>query len=171
MQMETTGVMLGQGVWVGLSGVGCTIHMVFCPFASHFILFINYVFTLNPDCSFPPSSPPSTPPHPLPFPFSSEKASHGYLPALAYQTAVRLGASSPIKARRGSPVRGEGPKGRKKSQRQPLLLVLGILHEDRATQSIHAYSWFACVDGLDQINQVHAPWLVVQSLSSPMGPG
>ena len=68
---------------------------------------------------------------PPPFLFRKRQVSHGYQPALAHQVAVRLGASSPIEARQGSP---KGPKDRQQSQRQPLLPLLGVPHEDQAVQ-------------------------------------
>ena len=61
-----------------------------------------------------------------------DKRPHGHQPTQAYQAAVRGGASFPIKARWGNSVGERGPKGR--SQRQPLLPVLGVPHGDKATQ-------------------------------------
>ena len=87
--------------------------------------------SLPPFLVVPPSPPPSSRP---PFLFRKGEASHGYQPALAYQVAVRPGASSPIVARQGSPVRDKGPKGRQWSQRQPLFLLLGVPHEDSDAQ-------------------------------------
>jgi hypothetical protein len=50
---------------------------------------------------------------------------------MAYQVAVRLSASSLIKATQGSPVGGKGPKGRQQSQRQLLLPPLRVPQEAR----------------------------------------
>jgi hypothetical protein len=43
------------------------------------------------------------------------------------------GISSPINATQGSPVGGKDPKGRQRSQRQPLFLLLGV-PQDQTTQ-------------------------------------
>ena len=51
---------------------------------------------------------------------------------LGYQAAVGLDASSPTEAGQGSSVMGKGSKGRHQSQRQPLLLLLGVPHEAQA---------------------------------------
>lgn len=83
-----------------------------------------------------PVSPPFSLPSPFLchslFSFSPQKkgASHRYQAAFAYQVAVGLSVSSPIEPRQGSLVRGKRSKGRQQNQRQPLLLLLGILHED-----------------------------------------
>lgn len=50
--------------------------------------------------------------------------------------AVGLG-TSPIVARQGSTVRGMGSKDRQQSQRQPLLLLLVVPHEDLHAQLLH----------------------------------
>jgi hypothetical protein len=50
-----------------------------------------------------------------------------------YQVGVRLG-SSPTEAKQGHSEERKGPKGRKQSQRQALILLLGIPHVDQATQ-------------------------------------
>lgn len=56
---------------------------------------------------------------------------------MAYQVAVRLGTSSPVKAGGGSTVGAKSLKGRPQSQRQPLFLLLGVPHEDQAAQPLH----------------------------------
>lgn len=50
------------------------------------------------------------------------------------RVAVGLGTYSPIEVRQGCPVRSKGSKGRQYSQTQPLFLLLGAPHEDKATQ-------------------------------------
>ena len=47
-------------------------------------------------------------------------------------STVRLGISSFIKVRQGSPVGEKGPKGRQQSQKQFLLPLLGVPQEDQA---------------------------------------
>ena len=72
-----------------------------------------------------------------PFFLKKGKASHGYQPTLAYQFAVGLGTSSHIVARQGILVQGKGSKGRQQSQIQPLLLLLGVPHEDWAAHLLY----------------------------------
>ena len=57
-------------------------------------------------------------------------------PALEYQLAVGLGASS-IVARQGSPVRRKGSNGNQQSQIQLLLWLLGVPPEDPTAQLLH----------------------------------
>jgi hypothetical protein len=54
---------------------------------------------------------------------------------LACPVAIRLGASSPTEARRGSTVWGKGPKSRQQSLRE--LLLLGVPREAQAMQLLH----------------------------------
>lgn len=81
---------------------------------------------------FPPS-PPSAP-----IPFSSEKGSPlmNINQPWHIQDAVRLGASSSIKARRGSSGRGKGSKDRLCSPSSPRP-TLGFSHEDPPTQLLN----------------------------------
>ena len=110
-----------------------------CPFQNEepSFLFIH-LFTLYLDESFPclrssqllpPSSSPSMSP---PFLLREEKTSHGCKPTLAYQVVIGLGTSSSTEARQGCPIKGKESKGRQQSQRQPLLLLLEVPHEDQA---------------------------------------
>ena len=56
--------------------------------------------------SLPPHHLPPTILLPSPLPFSSEWQGHpGYLPTLAHQASVKLGASCPTKARQGNPAK------------------------------------------------------------------
>jgi hypothetical protein len=80
------------------------------------------------------------PPHICPPPFLLRKgeASHGYQQALEYQVAVGLGTYPPSNARQGSPAaRGKEFKGRQQSQRQTLLLLLGMSCEHQAAHLLH----------------------------------
>jgi hypothetical protein len=81
------------------------------------------LFILHLTSVSPPSSPPSLssftssslplfPLSPPPLLFRKGHVSSGYQPAVAYQVAVRLGTSSPVKGRQGSQVGGKGPKGK-----------------------------------------------------------
>lgn len=72
---------------------------------------------------------------------------------LKLTVGVGLGASS-IGARQGSPVKAKQPKGRQQSQRQLLLLLLGVPHEDQAI-----CLWYMCRE--------HSGWPF--SLSEPLG--
>ena len=74
------------------------------------------------------------------FLFSKGPVSHGYQPVMAYHIAVRLGTRHLpllIKARRGNPIGGKCSKCRQQSQGQPLLPLLGVPHENQATQLLH----------------------------------
>jgi hypothetical protein len=99
---------------------------------------------------------------------------------LAYQVAVILGASSPIEVRTGSPDKGKGSK----SQRQPLLPLLGIPLEDQAEQLLCMYKgsrtvphmlsvyWFSLCGPLwAQVNHFYrfswCPWPLWHSQSLP----
>ena len=100
-------------------------------------MYLVYILTsvspsFSPPSLFSPTFPP--PSTPLPFLFKRREASQGYQLALAYRIALRLGASSPIEARQGSPVGEKGPKGRQQNQRQPLLPLLRVPIEDQAVQ-------------------------------------
>lgn len=75
---------------------------------------------------FPFVPSPSTP---LPFLFREGQASHGYQPDIAYNK---------LKAEWGDFLWGY-PKSQHKSQRQPLLTLLGVPQEDHATQLSHIY--------------------------------
>ena len=79
---------------------------------------VIYLFYI-PIAASPLFSPPSLTPTPVPL-LRKGEASHGYQPALGYQGAVRLDASSSINATRGSSVGGKGSKDRLCSQKQPL---------------------------------------------------
>lgn len=52
------------------------------------------------------------------------------LTCFAYQFSVALDTFSPTESRYGSPVRGKGSKGRQENQRQPLLLMLEVPHNN-----------------------------------------
>jgi hypothetical protein len=102
--------------------------LFFKKIAILFLFLLIYLFTLHFQAKFPLSpflpGPAPTPP-PFPILLREGGASQGYQPALVYQVAVGLDASS-IDVREGIPVRGKGFKGRQQSQRQPLLLLLGV---------------------------------------------
>lgn len=99
-----------------------------------FRLFI-FIWFLHPSQSSPPSPLPGSSP-PLPtippplFLIRCRWASHGYQLAMGYQVPMRLGSSYSIKAERGNPVGGKGSQNRQHSQRQLLLSLLGVSHED-----------------------------------------
>lgn len=83
----------------------------------------SFLFTLNPDGSFPSLLSPSLslslalPPSVFP---KRREVSRGYQPALAYQVAIRtLGEFSSVGARGGNPIRRRKFKDRQCSQRQP----------------------------------------------------
>jgi hypothetical protein len=87
--------------------------------------------------------------------------SHGYHPTLAYQVAIKLGVSSSIEVKQGSPVRGNRSKDRQQSETTPVP-ALGVLHEDPAVELLHIYIG----------PRTHAGSLVDSSVSmSPYGPG
>jgi len=69
-------------------------------------------------------------PYTPPFLIREEGTSHRYQPALA-TCLVEDWASSSTEARQGCPVRGKGSKDGQQSQRQPLLLLLEVPHEDQ----------------------------------------
>ena len=97
---------------------------------------ITLFIYLHPNCNFPshcsslhpflPVSPSHLPSLTTPFLPRKGESFCGYKLALAYQFSVRLSASSP---RQGSSERGKGSKGRQESQKETLLVLLGILHE------------------------------------------
>ena len=58
---------------------------------------------------------------------------------MAHQVTSKLGTSFPTDARQGRPVRGTGSTGRQQSQGQPLLQLLGDLHEDQGEHLLHMY--------------------------------
>lgn len=93
----------------------------------------NYEFKLILFFSILTAASPPSPSSPLPLaPFQKREASHEYQPAIAHQVAVRLGTSS-IEKRQSNPVGVRGPKGRQRSQRQPLLPLFRIPHKDQTT--------------------------------------
>jgi hypothetical protein len=61
------------------------------------------------------------------------ETSRGCQPSLAYQVETRLGASSPIEAIQGHPIRGNGSKGRQCSERQAML----SLYESHIKAQLH----------------------------------
>ena len=116
--------------------VGC-----FQPSLNFYYLCIHvwfYLFIFTSLLQFPlpllqvllPAPPPSTPSL---FLIKKWQASRGYQPARACQVSLRLGTASPTRARLGIPVGGKGSQ-RQATQRQPPLLLLGVLHEDQAAQ-------------------------------------
>jgi hypothetical protein len=93
---------------------------------------------------------------------------------LACQMAEGLGASSPIEPRHTNPVRGLKSKGRQQSQRQPLLQLLGVPHEDQETCMLHIYKgpgsvpcmhfgqWFSlCKPPWSQVSWFHRFWVLL----------
>ena len=98
--------------------------MAFSFFPHVFIYFTSQLqLPLPPPLPVPPSPP---------FLFRGGEAFHGYQSALAYNVTVGLGASSPIEADKGSPVKEKGSKGRQQNQRQPW-----VPNEDQATYLFH----------------------------------
>lgn len=108
-------------------------------FLSFFYLFLFFKFTLHtfsliapipplfsvpPLQIFPPTGPSSSP--------QRMGALLGYHLTLGHPVLVGLGASSSTEAQPGCSVRGRGSKGRKQRQKQPLLHLLGVSHEDQA---------------------------------------
>jgi len=81
-----------------------------------------HLFSLNSDYSFSTLlSSQSLLPSP-PFIIKKLEPSYGYQPALSYGVAIRLGSSS-LEDKPGNLFRRKGSKGRKQTQRQPLLLL------------------------------------------------
>jgi hypothetical protein len=107
-----------------VSGCLCLCHISSLVIGSHcctqaFVcLFILHLTSVSPPSSppslssFTSSSLPLFPLSPPPLLFRKGHVSSGYQPAVAYQVAVRLGTSSPVKGRQGSQVGGKGPKGK-----------------------------------------------------------
>lgn len=91
------------------------------------LLSILIAATNNPLLLTPPShnSPPLYPPILLRRPLR-------YHPTLGHLILTRLSISSPIEAQPCSPVRGRRSRDRQKSQRGPLLQMLGESNEDQA---------------------------------------
>jgi hypothetical protein len=87
-----------------------------CFLLSLLSFYLLYIWiTASPFCS-----PLSSLLSPLPFLLREGETSHGQQSFLAYQIAVRWDTFFLL--RQDSPVRGNGPKGKRCSQRQPLLL-------------------------------------------------
>jgi hypothetical protein len=110
-----------------------------------FFFTLSYLFTIHPNHCLPSLL--SFQSLPLTSTFSSPcthppllrrgEAYPEYHPALAFQATVGLSSSSSTEARRGSPVRRKGPKGRQCHERQALLLLLGVSHEDLTAHLLH----------------------------------
>jgi hypothetical protein len=98
-----------------------------------------YLFDLHPTVSSLPVALTKILSHP--FPFSSEKGeSHppGFqTPPFPHQVPAGLGASFTTEARHNSPVRRLESIGRQQIQGQPLLQLLGDLHEEHAAPLLH----------------------------------
>lgn len=74
-----------------------------------YLLIETYLTPFSPSPSLSLSLfPPST----LPLLLRKGETSHGYLPALAHQVAIRLGTSSSIEGKQGTLFRGNKLKGR-----------------------------------------------------------
>jgi hypothetical protein len=87
--------------------------------------------------------------------------SPGYCPNLTHQVTEKLGAFSPTEASKAaSPVRGMRSIGKQQILEQPLLQLLGDLHEDQAAHLLHK-----CRVGVLSVQTMLALWLVIQSQS------
>lgn len=124
------------------------LHFLFSPLVdrmwSTYFFFLIYLFNFTSQTPLPlppllPVLPSSISPPSVPWPFLLRKgeAFHGYQPTLAYKVILRLGTSSSVEARQGSPVSGKESKT--EWEIAPALFVRGpalLLHMCKGLRSM-----------------------------------